>query len=109
MLTSAIAAEFGPHGVRANTVCPGWTRTEMGDEEMRQFGGGISLDAAYERITALVPQRRPARAEEVADAVLWLLGPRSSYVNGATLTVDGGTTVVDAGHVPFAFTVSPRT
>ncbi|WP_206506800.1 SDR family NAD(P)-dependent oxidoreductase [Streptomyces chrestomyceticus] len=108
MLTSVIAAEFGPYGVRANTVCPGWTRTEMADEEMREFGGGLSLDAAYARATVLVPQRRAAAAEEVADAVLWLLGPRSSYVNGATLTVDGGLTSVDAGRVPFDFTVLPR-
>lgn len=108
MLTSVIAAEFGPHGVRANTVCPGWTRTEMADEEMREFTGGLSLDAAYAQATVLVPQRRAAAAEEVADAVLWLLGPRSSYVNGATLTVDGGLTSVDAGRVPFDFHVTPR-
>ncbi|MGA4844169.1 SDR family NAD(P)-dependent oxidoreductase [Streptomyces sp. G45] len=108
MLTNAIATEFGPRGVRANTVCPGWTRTEMADEEMREFTDGASLDEAYAQVTALVPQRRAARAEEVADAVLWLLGPRSSYVNGATLTVDGGTNVVDAGYVPFEFSVVPR-
>ncbi|KOG86972.1 SDR family NAD(P)-dependent oxidoreductase [Streptomyces varsoviensis] len=108
MLTSVIATEFGPRGVRANTVCPGWTRTEMADEEMRELGGEARLDAAYARATALVPQRRAALAEEVADAVLWLLGPRSSYVNGATLAVDGGLTMVDAGRVPFDFTLAPR-
>ncbi|MET8980032.1 SDR family oxidoreductase [Streptomyces sp. NPDC004539] len=111
MLTTTIAAEFGPLGVRANTVCPGWTRTEMADEEMREFGTplGLSADEAYEQVTALVPQRRPAEAREIADAVLWLLGPHSSYVNGATLTVDGGTTVVDPGAVPFDFALTPRT
>ncbi|MDO0938098.1 SDR family oxidoreductase [Streptomyces sp. DG2A-72] len=110
MLTTTIAAEFGPLGVRANTVCPGWTRTEMADEEMREFGGplGMSVEESYEAVTALVPQRRPAAAEEIADAVLWLLGPRSSYVNGTTLTVDGGTTVIDPGAVPFDFRITPR-
>lgn len=110
MLTTSIAAEFGPRGMRANTVCPGWTRTEMADEEMREFGGplGMSVDESYAAVAALVPQRRPARAEEIADAVLWLLGPTSSYVNGATLTVDGGTTIVDPGAVPFDFQVTPR-
>ncbi|WP_416966721.1 SDR family NAD(P)-dependent oxidoreductase [Streptomyces sp. 4F14] len=110
MLTTTVAAEFGPLGVRANTVCPGWTRTEMADEEMRAFGGPLGLDVeeSYAAVTALVPQRRPAAAEEIADAVLWLLGPGSSYVNGATLTVDGGTTVVDPGAVPFDFRITPR-
>jgi len=110
MLTSCIAAEFGPLGVRANTVCPGWTRTEMADEEMREFGGplGMTVEESYEAVTALVPQRRPAAPEEIADAVLWLLGPHSSYVNGTTLTVDGGTTIIDPGAVPFDFHVTPR-
>ncbi|WEH12860.1 SDR family oxidoreductase [Streptomyces sp. VNUA24] len=110
MLTASIATEFGPLGVRANTVCPGWTRTEMADQEMREFGEplGLGIDASYEAVTALVPQRRPALAEEIADAVLWLLGPGSSYVNGTTLTVDGGTTMVDPGAVPFDFTLTPR-
>ncbi|MFF2502643.1 SDR family NAD(P)-dependent oxidoreductase [Streptomyces sp. NPDC058067] len=110
MLTTTLAAEFGPRGVRANTVCPGWTRTEMADEEMREFGGplGLGVEESYAQVTALVPQRRPAEPREIADAVLWLLGPQSSYVNGATLTVDGGTTVVDPGAVPFDFRVSER-
>lgn len=110
MLTSVIAAEFGPRGVRANTVAPGWTRTEMADEEMRAFGGpfGLTVEDSYRAVTALVPQRRPATADEIADAALWLLGPGSSYVNGAVLTVDGGTTVIDPGAVPFDFEVRPR-
>jgi NAD(P)-dependent dehydrogenase (short-subunit alcohol dehydrogenase family) len=111
MLTASIAAEFGPYGVRANTVCPGWTRTEMADEEMREFGNphGLGIDESYQAVTSLVPQRRPARAEEIAEAAMWLLGPASSYVNGTTLTVDGGTTIVDPGAVPFEFQITPRT
>ncbi|MFI1506244.1 SDR family NAD(P)-dependent oxidoreductase [Streptomyces sp. NPDC020597] len=110
MLTATLAAEFGPRGVRGNTVCPGWTRTEMADEEMREFGGplGLGIEESYAEVTALVPQRRPAEPHEIADAVLWLLGPQSSYVNGATLTVDGGTTVVDPGAVAFDFRLSER-
>jgi len=49
-----------------------------------------------------------AEPAEVAAAVLWLLGAEASYVNGAVLTVDGGTTVVDPGTVGLDFTVTPR-
>jgi NAD(P)-dependent dehydrogenase (short-subunit alcohol dehydrogenase family) len=110
MLTTAIATEYGPRGVRANTVCPGWTRTGMADEEMREFGEPLGLDReqAYREVTRLVPQSRPAEASEIAEAIVWLLGPAASYVNGATLTVDGGTTAVDPGCVPFDFSVARR-
>jgi NAD(P)-dependent dehydrogenase (short-subunit alcohol dehydrogenase family) len=110
MLARTIAVDFGPSGIRANVVCPGWVRTEMADEEMREFGEplGLDRDAAYSEVTRLVPQGRPAEPAEIAAAVLWLLSPAASYVNGAALTVDGGTAIVDPGTVGFDFTVSPR-
>ncbi|WP_067461151.1 SDR family NAD(P)-dependent oxidoreductase [Actinomadura macra] len=110
MLTQTIAADYGPRGVRANVVCPGWIRTEMSDAEMDGFGGphGLGREEAYEEVTRLVPQRRPGTAEEAAAAVLWLLGPEASYVNGAVLSVDGGTALPDPGTVPFEFQIKPR-
>lgn len=110
MLVTTIAVDEARHGVRANVVNPGWVRTEMADEEMAEFGGplGLDVDEAYEAMSVLVPQRRAALPNEVASAVMWLVGDEASYVNGAALTVDGGTTVVDPGTVPFAFDVRDR-
>ena len=112
MLGYVVAVEEGrgERPVRCNVVNPGWTRTEMADAEMAGFARELGVDAesAYQQASTLVPLGRPARAEEVADVIAWLLGPTASYVNGATISVDGGHRLVDAGTVPFAFDVRPR-
>jgi meso-butanediol dehydrogenase / (S,S)-butanediol dehydrogenase / diacetyl reductase len=103
LLTQCLAVEHGAAGLRANVVAPGWVRTEMADEEMDEFGGprGLDREAAYAEITRNVPARRPATADEAAAAVVWLLSRDAAYVNGAVLTVDGGTSVVDVGTLAF--------
>jgi meso-butanediol dehydrogenase / (S,S)-butanediol dehydrogenase / diacetyl reductase len=102
-LTQNVGVEYGPRGVRANVVCPGWTRTELADREMTEIGEprGLGVDASYGLATSLVPLRRPARSDEAADVIAWLLSPRSSYVNAAVIPVDGGHIALDPGTVPF--------
>jgi NAD(P)-dependent dehydrogenase (short-subunit alcohol dehydrogenase family) len=103
MLTQSLAVDYGPEGLRANVVCPGWTVTEMADQEMEVVAAerGLTTEAAYRLAASIVPQRRAATASEVAAAVVWLLSPQAAYVNGAVLPVDGGSVAVDAGTVPF--------
>ncbi len=108
MLTQSLAVDYGPQGLRANVVCPGWTATEMADAEMADYAATTeaSVDAAYRRATAFVPARRPASSDEVAAAIAWLLSDAATYVSAAVIPVDGAQSAVDAGTVPFDARVS---
>jgi meso-butanediol dehydrogenase / (S,S)-butanediol dehydrogenase / diacetyl reductase len=108
MLTQSIALDYGPHGVRANCVCPGWIRTEMADAAMASLAEESATDreGAYRLAVAEVPSRRVGNPEEVADAVAWLVSPGASYINGTVITIDGGAAIVDAGSL--AFSDAPR-
>jgi NAD(P)-dependent dehydrogenase (short-subunit alcohol dehydrogenase family) len=84
-LTRTLAAEWGGRGVRVNAVCPAWVKTEMDVED--QAGGGYT----DEDIVGRVPMGRFAKPEDVARAVAFLADPEhSAFVNGHTLSVDGG-------------------
>jgi meso-butanediol dehydrogenase/(S,S)-butanediol dehydrogenase/diacetyl reductase len=103
MLTQSIALDYGPRGVRANCVCPGWIRTPMADaamDELAERSGG-DREGAYELAHRVVPARRPGTPDEVAEAIAWLASPASSYVNGAVLPVDGGGAIVDVASTAF--------
>jgi NAD(P)-dependent dehydrogenase (short-subunit alcohol dehydrogenase family) len=84
LLTKTWAAEYGPRGVRVNAVSPGPTRTEGTDA----MGEGLELLAAQ------APAGRPATADEIAEAIVFLATDRASFIHGAKLAVDGGRTAV---------------
>jgi meso-butanediol dehydrogenase/(S,S)-butanediol dehydrogenase/diacetyl reductase len=104
MLTQCIALDYGPRGVRANCICPGWVRTPMADAEMDELGElrGTDREGAYELVAARVPLRRPGTPEEIASAVAWLASPEAGFTTGAVLAIDGGNSILDASATEFA-------
>jgi NAD(P)-dependent dehydrogenase (short-subunit alcohol dehydrogenase family) len=103
-LARAIAVDYGPRGIRANALCPGWIVTPMGDEAMDELGAakGISRGQAYDLATADVPLRRAGTPEEMAACCLFLASDESSIVTGTTLVADGGGRAVELTSTPFA-------
>lgn len=93
MLGNLVGVEWGGRGVRGNTVSPGQVRTPM-TEAMFQ-DPAIAAGRA-----AVVPMGRVGRAEEIADACVFLLSDRASYVNATNLKVDGGQAESKMMHTP---------
>jgi NAD(P)-dependent dehydrogenase (short-subunit alcohol dehydrogenase family) len=103
-LARAIAVDYGPQGIRANAICPGWIITPMGDESMDELGAarGIGRQEAYDLASADVPLRRAGTAEEMANCCLFLASDESSIVSGTTLVADGGGQAVELTSRMFA-------
>jgi NAD(P)-dependent dehydrogenase (short-subunit alcohol dehydrogenase family) len=83
LLTQTLGIEYGAKGIRVNAVCPGYIDTPLLSH---------IPDDAKEKLVALHPMGRLGRAEEVANAVLFLACDEASFVTGSSLMVDGGYT-----------------
>lgn len=89
VMIQQMAVEWGCHGIRANCVSPGPTDTGL---TRRSFGDAEDAAARANRSyrEAVSPMRKIGRAEDIAQAVLFLAGPRAAHITGVDLPVDGG-------------------
>jgi NAD(P)-dependent dehydrogenase (short-subunit alcohol dehydrogenase family) len=83
-MTQTLAVEWGPHAIRVNAVAPGPIESPGAARQL------WSTDEAVRQIADTVPLGRWGTADEIADAVSFLVSPHARYVTGAVLTVDGG-------------------
>jgi NAD(P)-dependent dehydrogenase (short-subunit alcohol dehydrogenase family) len=93
MLGQLVGVEWGGRGVRGNTVCPGQIRTPMTEAMF------VDPEIAAGR-AAVVPMGRVGRPEEIAEANVFLLSDRASYVNADFMQVDGGQAESKMMHTP---------
>jgi 3-oxoacyl-[acyl-carrier protein] reductase len=92
-LSKALAMEFGPYGITANTVSPGTIDTT------RLVKDYPDLEAKYERLKQIIPAHRLGRCEDIAEACLYLASEASSFVNGQVIHVNGGSPLLSC-HLP---------
>ena len=80
-LTKSAAIEYGDHNIRVNSVCPGFVDTKLIQNVPKNV---IDFNMKIN------PMKRIGKTEEVADSILWLLSEKSSFVNGHSISIDGG-------------------
>ena len=88
-LMRAVAQDVGAYGVTCNAVLPGWTKTEMADDLVRQTAadGGISFEQAWDEAVAAYPAQRPVDPREIADTIAYLASDSASAINGEAVTI----------------------
>lgn len=82
--TRSAALEYGRQGIRANAICPGFIETEM--------SGGPGAGANFPNLIEASALKRAGQPEEVAEVACFLVSDRASYITGAVIPIDGGTT-----------------
>ena len=93
--SKVIALEGGPKGVTSNCICPAYVRTPLVENQIADQARihGISEDEVIERIMLTEPAiKRLIEPEEVAELAVFLCAPQASFINGASLVMDGGWT-----------------
>jgi 3-oxoacyl-[acyl-carrier protein] reductase len=96
MFSKELSIELGPLNIRVNSIAPGRIQTARADRllEANAAAQGTSPDVVLSDLVKTIPSGRVGSIDDIADAVLFLVSERATYVNGAALVVDGSKSVV---------------
>ncbi|MCL6444032.1 MAG: glucose 1-dehydrogenase [Alicyclobacillus sp.] len=86
MLTKSCAAEWAEHNIRVNAIAPGYMKTDMTGPDFQPGG-------QYHSLLEMIPMKRLGLPSELGGLAIWLASDASSYVTGATISIDGGYTL----------------
>lgn len=91
-LTQSLAAEFGPKGIRVNSIAPGVIYTPMWDEQKKDYAKKRNLnpDEVMDYFKTKIPLRKLGTVEDVAKLVKFLLSDDATYITGQTINLNGG-------------------
>ena len=88
MLTKGLATEWAEHGIRVNAIAPGYIRTELTDEVMKEHPDVVNNEWAKAAV-----QNRIGSVDEIVGATVYLASDSSSFTTGEVIVIDGGLTL----------------
>ena len=86
-MTKSVAMEYATKNIRVNAVCPGYTESALLSQ---LINAKPEMDAI---LKSVIPMKRYGKANEIADAVVWLASDNTKFMTGQTITLDGGTSL----------------
>ena len=86
-MTKSVAMEYATKNIRVNAVCPGYTESALLDQ---LIAAKPEMDAI---LKSVIPMKRYGKAEEIAEAAVWLASDSTKFITGQTITLDGGTSL----------------
>ena len=86
-MTKSAAMEYATKNIRVNAVCPGYTESALLDQ---LIAAKPEMDAI---LRSVIPMKRYGKAEEIAEAAVWLASDNTKFMTGQTITLDGGTSL----------------
>jgi 2-keto-3-deoxy-L-fuconate dehydrogenase len=89
-MTKSIAADYVSQGIRCNAICPGTVDTPSLQQRLHDTG---DYDGAMKAFVARQPMGRLARADEIAELVLYLASDAAMFMTGQAVAIDGGISI----------------